>query len=355
MTVFADKTDANNNTSNFTPGGVADVAAEELAVKREELAARRVEAQQKIAAANAPWWRGATPLSVAVAAGALTIMGNIAAALYTGHNSLRQEKAKADATLAAEKEKNKAALIIQAVSTSDPATARRNVLFFVESGFFEGQSEKIKQALEIFLPVLPSNTGNAPSLPVTAGDYENNFWQAKLRLDAMATIDRVVDRLVGAKDKFELVAQQTHTPWYVVAVLLEREAAGSFSAYLGNGDPWNQATIHIPAGRGPFSSWEAGAVDAINFYQLDNTNNMSLGDLLQRMERFDGFGYRAHGIFSPFLWSYTDLYTKGKYVSDRNFDAAAIDRQIGIVALLRRMHELKKINLGDEKSAAAGP
>jgi hypothetical protein len=107
MTVFADKTDANNNTSNFTPGGVADVAAEELAVKREELAARRVEAQQKIAAANAPWWRGATPLSVAVAAGALTIMGNIAAALYTGHNSLRQEKAKATQRLLPRRKRTK--------------------------------------------------------------------------------------------------------------------------------------------------------------------------------------------------------------------------------------------------------
>ena len=40
----------------------ADPEAEERAVKREELVARRAEARQKILMANAPWWRGATEL-----------------------------------------------------------------------------------------------------------------------------------------------------------------------------------------------------------------------------------------------------------------------------------------------------
>lgn len=144
--------------------GDIDFVAEEHAVRRLEFAARLAEAEQKLAAANAPWWRGATPLTVAVAAGALTLLGNLGVALYTGHNSLEQEKTKASTALAAEKEKNKAALIIQAVSTSDPATAKRNVLFFVNSGFFEGQEEKIQKALEKFLPVLPSSSRSLPSI-----------------------------------------------------------------------------------------------------------------------------------------------------------------------------------------------
>jgi hypothetical protein len=179
MTVLEDETGAP------PPAGDADLVAEEHAVRREELAARLAEAQQKIAAANAPWWRGATPLTVAVVAGALTLLGNVGAALYTGYNSLEQEKTKAFAAIDAEKEKNKAALIIQAVSTSDQATARRNVLFFVESGFFKGQEEKIIQALDKYLPVLPSSSPSprggtcagkhdgtpcGPSLTCTAGE-----------------------------------------------------------------------------------------------------------------------------------------------------------------------------------------
>jgi lysozyme family protein len=333
-----------NTVSEYRDAEDAVLVPHEGMVRRKELAARLAEAQQKILAARAPWWRNPTPLSVAVAAGALTILGNIGAALYTGYNSL-----------AVEKEKNKAALIVQAVSTSDPATARRNVLFFVESGFFEGQSEKIKQALEKFLPVLPSNTGNAPSLPVSADEYEKDFWQAKLRPDVVATLDKIVERIIGAKDRFEVVARQTHCPWYIIAVLSHREGNLSFAVYLGNGDPWKLVTTHAPAGRGPFSSWEDGAVDAIKFFQLDGTDNLPLGQLLQRMEGFNGFGYRVYGIFSPYLWSSTDLYTKGKYISERNFDPNVIDAQIGIVGLLRRMHELGKIELDTSKQVVARP
>jgi lysozyme family protein len=78
---------------------------------------------------------------------------------------------------------------------------------------------------------------------------------------------------------------------------------------------------------------------------LDNGNNMPFGAILKRVEGVDGFGYQGKGIFSPYLWSGTNFYTKGKYLSDHIFDPNAVSRAIGVVPLLRRMHELGKISL----------
>jgi len=65
--------------------GTTALDAEDQAVRRAELAARMAEAQQKLAAANAPWWRGgANSLTLAIAAGAITLLGNIGLAAYNG-------------------------------------------------------------------------------------------------------------------------------------------------------------------------------------------------------------------------------------------------------------------------------
>jgi lysozyme family protein len=55
------------------------------------------------------------------------------------------------------------------------------------------------------------------------------------------------------------------------------------------------------------------------------------------MESFNGFGYRRHGLASPYLWSGTSLYLRGKYVSDGRFDPLALDGQLGCCAILKRM------------------
>jgi len=60
---------------------------------------------------------------------------------------------------------------------------------------------------------------------------------------------------------------------------------------------------------------------------------------LDKIERYNGWGYRKLGVPSPYLWSGTDIYTAGKYVSDGHYSSAAIDQQLGCVAILKRMQE----------------
>jgi len=54
-------------------------------------------------------------------------------------------------------------------------------------------------------------------------------------------------------------------------------------------------------------------------------------------ERFNGMGYRSERIKinSPYIWSGTDLYTSGKYVSDGKYRGDVVDKQAGIAAVLK--------------------
>lgn len=57
------------------------------------------------------------------------------------------------------------------------------------------------------------------------------------------------------------------------------------------------------------------------------------------MERFNGFGYRKKeiNIHSPHLWSFSNHYTKGKFIKDKVFSPMAVSRQCGAAVLLKQM------------------
>src|ERR1700726_3971826 len=58
----------------------------------------------------------------------------------------------------------------------------------------------------------------------------------------------------AAKTRYEAIAQATGVPWFVVAVIHEREAGGPphFDRSIAQGDPLAEVSTHVPAGRGPF-------------------------------------------------------------------------------------------------------
>src|SRR2546421_7580255 len=66
-----------------------------------------------------------------------------------------------------------------------------------------------------------------------------------------------------AKARYQAVEAKTGVPWFVIAVIHERESSQDWTGSLAQGDPWNRVSVHVPAGRGPFKSWEEAAVDAL--------------------------------------------------------------------------------------------
>jgi lysozyme family protein len=56
---------------------------------------------------------------------------------------------------------------------------------------------------------------------------------------------------------------------------------------------------------------------------------------LYLLERFNGKGYINRNMPSPYLWSGTNQYVKGKYIADGVFSADAVSKQVGCATLMK--------------------
>jgi lysozyme family protein len=149
-------------------------------------------------------------------------------------------------------------------------------------------------------------------------------------------------RLYKARQRYRAVARETGVPWPVIAVIHERESSQDWRASPAQGDPWNRVSVHVPAGRGPFESWEDAAIDALVKCPpfLARHRDWSIAAALTALETYNGIGYAARGVPSPYLWSGTDQYRTGKYVRDGVYDPGKVDPQLGCAALIIALMEL---------------
>ena len=149
-----------------------------------------------------------------------------------------------------------------------------------------------------------------------------------LQPDKISIIDVAGDRIVSARPRLETVGQAIGTPWYVVGIIWLLNFGGSSSVHMHNGDPLTGRTVHVPAGRpitgDPPFPWDASSIDALKGFGLDNLNSDDLTPPLNAIERSNGIGYRARGVSSPYLWSFTSGYTAGNFVADGQFDPLVV-------------------------------
>lgn len=153
---------------------------------------------------------------------------------------------------------------------------------------------------------------------------------------------KVALRLYKARQRYQAVERQTGVPWLAIAVIHERESSQNWMGSLAQGDPWDRVSIHVPAGRGPFASWEAAAIDALVKCPpfLARHKDWSIAAALTALETYNGIGYAARGVPSPYLWSGTNQYRAGKYVRDGVYDPGKVDSQLGCAALIIALMEL---------------
>lgn len=183
---------------------------------------------------------------------------------------------------------------------------------------------------------------------------------AHVQTSRVAAFRGAARRLVAARDRYQAVAGKTGVPWFVIAVIHEREASQAWDASLAQGDRWDRVSVHVPKGRGPFPSWEAAAVDALTACppHAARWRDWSPGGLVTLLEQYNGLGYAARGVPSPYVWAGTDQYSCGKYVADGRFDPQAVDRQLGCAGLLLAMAETEAsvaVALQRSSPASAGP
>lgn len=168
-------------------------------------------------------------------------------------------------------------------------------------------------------------------------------WEAA-RLIRRAEAVAVAKSLIASKARYATVALKTGVPWFFIACVHERESGQNFATQLGQGDPLDKPSVHVPKGRGPFATWEEGAVDAlVNCSPYTSRNSdWSIGGILAQFEKYNGMGYYNRNLPSPYVWSGTDQYATGKFVADGIYSATAVDRQLGCAALLIAMMALDR-------------
>lgn len=154
-------------------------------------------------------------------------------------------------------------------------------------------------------------------------------------------VTRKTNQILANKERYQAVAHKFINPglkWWLVACAHEMECTQDFSKYLGNGQSLLRKTTIVPIGRGPFNSFEDGAVDALILQGIDKVSDWSIGNVLYILEGYNGYGYsKYHSINSPYLWSGSDHYVMGKYTSDGKYDPYAVSQQIGIALLLKTL------------------
>lgn len=173
-------------------------------------------------------------------------------------------------------------------------------------------------------------------------EYRRRFKAARVNPDRETLVNQIVDSLVAHRHRYESVGDPLGVPWWFVAVIHDLEASRNFRAHLHNGDPLTHKTVHVPKDRPPGNppfTFEASARDALTLEGFAHVGDWSISHALYRLERFNGFGYRPPPIDipSPYLWSFSQLYTRGKFGSDGHFDPNLVSQQCGAGVLLRVM------------------
>jgi lysozyme family protein len=195
----------------------------------------------------------------------------------------------------------------------------------------------------------PAGPMNSKRLEDLAAEYQAYFDTCQIREDRLGQVRWHTDRLLAFRERYREVGDALSIPWYVIGVIHALECSFNFATHLHNGDPLTAKTVRVPkgcpaSGAPPFQ-WADSARDALMMKGFHNQSNWSLPVILYRWEAYNGFGYRPRGIVTPYLWSFSNHYTSGKYVRDGVFDPGAVSKQCGAAVMLRDLVERREVTL----------
>jgi lysozyme family protein len=178
----------------------------------------------------------------------------------------------------------------------------------------------------------------------------------KIKPSFEVEVNLLVMRYQRNKSRYETVEhmRSNGVPAPIAFCLHYRESDNDFTCHPHEGSSLAHRTRYVPKGRLPAPKeppykWEVSAEDA--YYVCDhlegNWSNISFA--FDTMERFNGLGYRKRGVLSPYIYSGTQFYTGGKFVSDGRFSSTALDKQLGCLAILKRLQQ-KGVSISFDKT-----
>lgn len=172
-------------------------------------------------------------------------------------------------------------------------------------------------------------------------EYEALFATCVIRPDKVGSVNWHIGKLKKYRERYDATGAPLGIPWWFVGIIHCMECGFDFNGHLHNGDPLNAKTVHVPKDRPPFDNWDwdTSAQDALTMKGFDSWNEWTIAGALYQWERYNGFGYRKYHpeTKSPYLWSFSNHYTKGKYVADGEWSESHVSKQCGAGTLLRAL------------------
>lgn len=185
-------------------------------------------------------------------------------------------------------------------------------------------------------------------------DYKDKLATMVIKPEWKQTVHSRVSMIRKNKKRYETVSAQTGVPWEFIALTHLRESGCDFTKHLHNGDPLSKKTRQVPRGRpkgNPPFTFEESAIDALEYQGLTKVKDWSLEHMVYLLEAYNGFGYRMRNKPSPYLWSGTNHYVKGKFVKDGKYNPTYVDKQVGLVPVLVALKQTKAEEKAEYKEA----
>jgi lysozyme family protein len=175
-------------------------------------------------------------------------------------------------------------------------------------------------------------------------EYQRLFDTCKINQNKVGIVKDTTDKIRLYKHRYDAVSDELGIPWYFIAAIHNMEGSLNFNRHLHNGDPLIARTKHVPFGRpvhgNPPFSWEESAIDALKLMNLHKWDDWTIPGMLYKLELYNGWGYRKkhRNVLTPYLWSFTNHYTKGKYVADGRWSDEAVSNQCGAAIIIKHFY-----------------
>ena len=183
--------------------------------------------------------------------------------------------------------------------------------------------------------------------------YQDNWDRMYIHDNKVSTVNWHVDKIMKGETRYRGVSKAAGIPWWTLGIIHMLEAGASFNHHQHNGNPLSGRTYEVPAGRpktgNPPFTWEESAIDATRYDGLHEVKEWTIPHIAFVMESFNGFGYRQYNNPSPYLWSFSNIWKKGKYVKDGKYDPNAGSDQAGGLVILKRFFDRKILKLDSNK------
>lgn len=199
-------------------------------------------------------------------------------------------------------------------------------------------------------------------------DYRYKFDACEIDVARGAEVQAWADRLSNPKyrARYTALSSASGVPWYIIAVIHYRECSANFMGHLHNGDPLRSQTVDVPKDRpdppwppspwDPVTAWQTSAIDALKIDGFYGQKDWTLERSLFRLEGFNGFGTRSHGVIPNYLWNFSRYPTRGGYNADGHYEPDYASSQCGAAVILKVWANKGTINFpGPTGSTRASP